>query len=164
MREFDTNGLRLAEFQGKVFEASYDYCECSTAIFMRRFLHSSLLETLDKNKSSFLSLDPIEGIESINQQFGPSKYGKIKRNKDSLFWVGFLYRYMAYTRNVTTNFLMKTFEYEKLFELYYSYHTQDMEWCVRSLLEIYGYDENIFDPNYRLREVMRKKMQLVRSN
>jgi len=156
MRDFDKNGLRLAEYQGKLFEESHDFFECSTNIFMRRFYYSDLLKTIDKNDSSLLSLDPIEGLESIKKQFGESDYGKKKKNKEALFWVGYLYRYISYTRQTNTRFLMKTFNYEKLFELYYVYHTQDLEWCVENILELYGYTEEVFDPNYRLKEAIKK--------
>ncbi len=53
MREFDTNGLRLAEYQGRLFELSRDL-DCSTAIFLRRFRNSDLLMKLDKNESYLL--------------------------------------------------------------------------------------------------------------
>lgn len=160
MRKFDNNGLRLAEYQGKLFEESHDFFECSTSIFMRRFLYSDLLRKMDKNDSSLLLLDPIFGLESIKEQFGESSYGKIKQNKEALFWVGYLYRYISYTRNVSTRFLMKTFDYKKLFELYYVYHTQDLEWCVENILELYGYNENLFDPNWRFKEILRKNNEL----
>ena len=39
MREFDHNGLLLAEFQAKLFERSVDL-NYSTPIFLRRYLHS----------------------------------------------------------------------------------------------------------------------------
>lgn len=164
MRNFDVNGLRLAEFQGKIFEYSYDYFNCSTSIFMRRFYYSNYLKFLDKNDSSILSLDPYEALDNINNQFGDKNYGIIKKNKESLFWVGYFYRYISYTRNVNTRFLMKIFKYEKMFELYYIYHTQDMEWCIVNLLELYGYDEKIFDPNDRLRKVIRQKYKLISVN
>ena len=157
MRDFDSNGLRLAEFQGKLFENSCEKFDCSTSVFIRRFYYSNLLKELDKNDSSVISLDVNQGLESIKSQFGESKYGKIKKNKDSLFWVGYFYRYISYTRNVSTRFLMKTFKYEKLFELYYVYHTQDMEWCLNNLLELYNFDEKLFDKNYRLKEVIKKQ-------
>ena len=48
MRKFDHNGLLLAEYQGKLFEKSTEL-NCSTGIFMRRFLHSHLLKKLDTN-------------------------------------------------------------------------------------------------------------------
>ena len=46
MKEFDHDGLLLAEFQGKLFEKSADL-HCSTAVFIRRFLHSDYLKKLD---------------------------------------------------------------------------------------------------------------------
>ena len=50
MKKFDLNGLRLAEYQGKLFEDSINRFECSSSVFIRRFLHSDLLKKLDKNE------------------------------------------------------------------------------------------------------------------
>ena len=154
MREFDLNGLRLAEYQAKLFEASVDRFNCSTAIFLRRFLHSDLLETLDKNNSAILNLYVSDGLDSIEEQFGPSNYGKVKFSKDSLFWIGYLYRYISYTKDISTRVLFKTFSYTKLNELYYVYHTQDIEWVISNILELHNLTEDFFDKNYRLKKVM----------
>ena len=156
MRSLDTNGLRLCEYQAKLFESSVDRFDCSTSVFLRRFYYSNLLAILDKNNSSLLSLDVNEGLDEIEKQFGKSDYGNDKISKDILFWVGYIYRYISYTRNINTQFLFKTFSYKKLFELYQVYHTQDLEWCVKSLLELYNLNENYFDQNYRLKQVMEK--------
>ena len=87
MREFDHNGLLLAEFQGKLFEKSEEL-NCSSPIFIRRFLHSDLLKKLDDGNSAMISLDVNEGIQNILQQFGDSSYGKEKYSKSALFgWV-----------------------------------------------------------------------------
>ena len=48
MRNFDHNGLLLAEYQGKLFEESASRFPCSTKVFLRRFYYSKLLEKLDK--------------------------------------------------------------------------------------------------------------------
>ena len=81
MKEFDHNGLLLTEYQGKLFERSADL-ECSTGIFIRRFLHSDLLKALDANNPASVSLDVNEGIDSITSQFGKSDYGKEKYSKN----------------------------------------------------------------------------------
>ena len=156
MREFDHNGLLLAEYQGKLFEKSSDL-NCSTAIFLRRFLHSKLLDSLDTNNPSLLSLDVNEGIEAITEQFGDTDYGKIKYSKSSLFWIGYLYRYISYTREVSTRFVMELFEHKQLNDVYYSFHTQDPEWCIRSLLDINNLDDGIFDNNLRLKKIIKEK-------
>lgn len=60
MREFDFNGLLLCKYQGELFEKSVKVLDCSTPIFIRRFLHSDLLITLDNNDSARLTLNVID--------------------------------------------------------------------------------------------------------
>ena len=153
MKGFDHNGLLIAEYQGKIFEKSTEL-DCSTAIFIRRFLHSDLVKKMDMNDPAMLTLDVNEGIQSIQNQFGQSDYGKIKYSSNTMFWMGYLYRYISYTREVTTKFVMKLFPYKSLKDVYYSFHTQDPEWCVRSLLEMNGQSEDVFDNNLRLKAVI----------
>ena len=157
MKAFDHKGLLLAEHQGKLFEKSAEL-DCSTAVFLRRFFHSDYLKKLDQNEVASLSLDVNEAIASIESQFGASTYGKTKFAKSALFWIGYMYRYISYTRQVSTKFVMHLFPYQQLNDAYYSFHTQDPEWCVRSLLEMKGKSEDIFDPNKRIETVMRAKL------
>jgi hypothetical protein len=156
MKEFDHNGLLLAEYQGKLFEKSTEL-ECSTAVFLRRFLHSDYLKQMDMNDSAYLALDVNEGINSIQNQFGESDYGKIKYSKSAMFWIGYMYRYLSYTREVTTKFVVDLFPYKQLNEVYYTFHTQDPEWCVQSLLEMNGENEDVFDNNLRLKTAIAAK-------
>ncbi|WP_337409487.1 hypothetical protein, partial [Holdemanella sp.] len=98
-----------------------------------------------------------EGINSILEQFGDSNYGKLKYSKNSLFWIGYMYRYISYTREQSTKFIMKIFNYKQMNDVYYSFHTQDPEWCIKDLLEINGLSEKIFDNNYRLKQIIKEK-------
>lgn len=156
MREFDYNGLLLCKYQGELFEKSLKVLDCSTPIFIRRFLHSDLLRTLDNNDSARLTLNVIDGFHILEDQYGKSQYGKKKFSSESMFWMGYLYRYISYTRDISTRLLFKLFDYKKVNELYYTYHTQNMEWCVENLLELFNYNENIFDKNWRLKEAIKK--------
>lgn len=153
MRKFDHNGLLIAEYQGKLFEKSEEL-PCSSPIFIRRFFHSDLLKSLDKDAS--ISFDVNEGIQSIVSQFGESSYGKEKYSKASLFWMGYMYRYISYTREQSTRFVMKLFNYKQMNSVYYTFHTQDPEWCIDNLLEINNLSEDIFDNNSRLKNIIRK--------
>lgn len=158
MREFDHNGLLLAEYQGKIFEKSLEL-NCSSAIFIRRFMHSDLLKEMDTFVPSTLSLDEDEAIWRILEQYGDSNYGKVKYSRESLFWMGYMYRYISYTREERTPFVMKTFTHKQMNDVYYVFHTQDPEWVIRSLLEMNHLDENYFDKNYRLKQIMLKKWE-----
>ena len=102
-------------------------------------------------------MDAAEGINSILEQFGDTDYGKAKFARSAMFWMGNMYRYISYTREVPTRLIMKLFPYRQMNDLYYTFHTQDPEWCIQNLLELNHLTENIFDNNFRLKEVMRKK-------
>ena len=156
MRKFDHNGLLLAEYQGKLFEKSTEL-GCSTGIFMRRFLHSDLLKKLDGNNPASLSLNVQDGLQSIQEQFGETNYGKVKYSKSALFWMGYMYRYISYTREHPTKFVMTLFSYKQMNDVHYAYHTQDPEWCVRNLLELNHLSESIFDRNARLKNIIMEK-------
>ena len=156
MKEFDHTGLLLAEYQGKLFEKSTEL-NCSSAVFFLRFLHSDYVKKMDLNDAASLTLDVNEGIDSIQKQFGDFDYGKTKYSKSAMFWIGYMYRYLSYTREVSTRFVMKLFPYKQLNDVYYSFHTQDPEWCVQSLLEMNNLSEEIFDNNLRLKKVMEEQ-------
>ena len=156
MREFDHNGLLLAEYQGKLFETSTNL-NCSTGIFIRRFLHSDLVKKLDHNNPAEIILDVNDGINDILDQFGDTDYGNVKFSKSAMFWIGYLYRYISYTRDVSTKFAIKLFPYKQMNDVYYTFHTQDPEWCVRSLLEMNDQTEDIFDNNLRLKGILKEK-------
>ena len=153
MKEFDHEGLLLAEYQGKLFEKSTEL-KCSTPVFPRRFLHSDFLKKMDKNDVTSLTLDVNEGILNIENQFGESDYGKIRFSKSAMFWIGYMYRYLSYTRGATTKFLMNLFPYTQLNDVYFSFHTQDPEWCTQNLLEMNGQSEDVFNNNLRLKKVI----------
>ena len=153
MRKFDHNGMILAEYQGKLFEKSTEF-EFSTAVFLRRFLHSDLVKKIDTNDAASLSLDVDEGMRRIQDQFGEIEYGKNRYSKSALFWIGYIYRYISYTREIATKHVMKLFPHRQLNDVYYSFHTQDPEWCLQNLLEINGQSEDIFDNNLRLKAVI----------
>lgn len=154
MRKFDHNGLLLAEYQAKLFEKSVEL-NCSSPIFLRRFLHSDLLKMLDNYVS--VSLDVNEGIRSILEQYKDTSYGKEKYSKEALFWMGYMYRYISYTRQQSTSFVMKLFNHKQMNAVYYVFHTQDPEWCIQSLLDLNNLTEDIFDNNFRLKKLIKEK-------
>ena len=109
---------------------------------------------MDLNDTTSLTLDVNEGMDSIQNQFGDSDYGKIKYAKNGMFWSGYMDGDISYTREVATGFVMKLFPYKQLNDVYYSFHTQDPEWCVNSLLEMNNLSEEVFDNNLRLKRIM----------
>ena len=156
-REFDIDGLLLAKYQGKIFEKSVDRFDCSSKIFLRRFYHSKLISILDEGEAGLVDLNADKALDSIEEEFGETHYGKEKYSKESLYWLGYLYRYISYTRRINSQLLMKTFPYEKIVNLYSTLKNVDIESCINYLLNNFNLDKDFFDPNYRFKLAYQKQ-------
>lgn len=157
-REFDKNGLLLAEYQAKLFERSVDEIGSSSAMFIRKFSKSELANDLDLNESVFVDPEVRFGIERLIKEFTfkANQKSTVKYNKEAMFWMGYMYRYICYTRNIPTSLAIKLFDYKMLYSNYYVYHTQSPEWVISNLLDNINETESIFDINYRYIQAYKK--------
>ena len=157
MREFDADGLTLAKYQAEIFSASVIKVPCSSPVFLRRFFNSDFAKKLDHMAIAFLSLDVDEAFCSLTNEFGESSYGKEKYPAEALYWVGYITRYISYTRCCSSFFVYKTFPMRLLVDCYPGFHTQSEEWAIDMLLSKVGKTEEHFDPNARLKEILKRE-------
>lgn len=75
MKEMDSIGLRLCSYQALLFDHSIEGTNCSSKIFIRRFMNSTLAERMDNR--GFLSLDPLQAIERIEEDKGLDRTGPL---------------------------------------------------------------------------------------
>ena len=61
--------------------------------------------------------------------------GSIKYSEDSLYWMGYLYRYWCYTYQAKSRSVYKIIQAEELHSLYLPYHTLDPGTAIRRILE-----------------------------
>lgn len=159
MRKMDEIGLKLCKMQAEVFEASLIKMECSSLIFMRRFMYSQVARRMDGEGFLFESCDVNQVLEEINAEFGISSYGKEKYSRNELYWIGYIYRYWSYTYQKTSKQLYKMMKPQELRSLYYPYHSLDPSQAIERILEAKGMDEN--DLTARgvkiMREIMKKE-------
>ena len=119
MRKFDSRGLELAQFQGKIFEKSINRYECSSLVFLRRFKNSYYA----LNSASYnILIDTEYAFEELDKQYGKCEYGNKKFNADAMFWLGYIYRYIAYTREISTKKTFNLIGPKELIQYYYVYH------------------------------------------
>lgn len=138
MREFDESGLALADMQGNLFEQSAIECDCSSAVFIRRFMNSSLARRMDS--ASFLNeACSIESmIQEIEDQYGKSQYGRVKYSGEELYWMGYIYRYWCYVFEENSKAVCKVISARELRMLYESYHALDPKTAIERVLEAKG--------------------------
>ncbi len=140
MREINAMGLSLCSFQAKIFEKTLDYADCSSAIFIRRFMNSDLVKRIDNGGVLFEAIDFIDAINEIETQYGVSEYGKIKYSREELYWIGYIYRYWSYVTEMTSKQIYKIAKAEELRKLYFPYHSLDPMQAIERILEAKNID------------------------
>lgn len=158
MKKFDDLGLKLAEYQAMIFEQSVEKQDCSSLVFIRRFKFSNLANRLD-NANADVLLDVNYAFDELNDQYSNKKYGNEKMSKEVLFWIGYITRYFAYTREIKTKEVFELIDAKKLPESYYVYHTQSEEWTIERLLENANISSDYFDKDKRFKESLKKRYQ-----
>lgn len=152
MKKIDKDGLSLCRLQGNVFVSSLDNTECSSEIFMRRFMTSEISIEFDSLAVLDDSLTIIDIIQKIDEEFGKTSYGKVKYEKEVMFWIGYIYRYFAYTYDLSSKYVYKLIKPKELNELYYVYHSFDPSVAIERILE----EKNIsFDQDHQNNELLK---------
>lgn len=135
MRKMDTLGLKICSYQAELFEQSIQRTDCSSKIFIRRFMNSDLAKRMDNTGFLFDSLGISDAIQEVEDQYGPSDYGVEKFTIEEMHWIGYIYRYWAYVAEKSSKQLYKRIKPEMLRKLYYPYHSLDPMQAVERIME-----------------------------
>lgn len=144
MRKIDEIGLKLCKMQAEVFSASVKETNCSSLIFMRRFMNSGVAQRMDLGGFLFEACDVNQILQEIETEFGESSYGKEKYSEAELYWIGYVYRYWSYTYQKTSKQIYKIIKPKELCSLYYPYHSLDPAQAIERILEAKDLDEKDF--------------------
>jgi hypothetical protein len=128
MRKMDNAGELMCKEQADFFADSLMKSSESSAQFIRHFLTSDVAREFDESGRYDL-------LESFYREKPSAKRGGERYSKEELHWLGYLYRYIAYTRMFTSAQLFRVMPSKELRPYFPSYHTQDMERSARQLLE-----------------------------
>lgn len=135
MKAMDETGLKLCRAQAELFVSSITLTDCSSAVFLRRFMNSSAAKRMDSGSYLFESSTDASVIAEIEEEFGKSGYGKVKFSENEMYWMGYLYRYWCYTYEKTSRQVYRIIKPTELRELFYPYHTLDVAAAVERILE-----------------------------
>lgn len=125
MKNIDEEGLYMCRFQADVFEISAIEVNCSSGIFLRRFMCSDTAKRMDSQGFQFEPISPEQVIQEVNDKYSESSYGSDKYDAEELYWIGYIYRYWAYTYSKTSKQLYRMIKPSILRQLYYPYHSLD---------------------------------------
>lgn len=162
MKKLDFNERKLCQIQGKIFEESIEKVECSSLIFIRRFMQSDLSKKFDDYSFLVMALDINDCFYEIEKEYGVSSYGKIKYSKNEMFWIGYIYRALSIIYKLSSREIFKLFNAKKIVTYYNIYHTFDVEQAVGKMMESINYQIPDFEKDaYQLLKklMIREKLE-----
>ena len=164
MKRIDEEGLKLCALQADVFAASLEGEQCSSPIFIRRFMNSQVAARMDRRGFLLESSDSACILNEVGSQYGPTSYGKERYGREELYWLGYLYRYWAYTYEKSSKQVYKQMKAKELRKLYYPYHSLDPAQAIERILESSGgEEENYMDKGVRIfREILKREKKSER--
>lgn len=138
MRKISTDGLLLCKLQAETFENSIEKTDASSEIFIRRFMKSEIAKRLDNESILESNIQANDILDIINEEYGISNYGSVKYSKNEIYWIGYIYRFFAFTYDMTSAQVYKIVKPKELRGLYLAYHTLDPVQAVERILESKG--------------------------
>lgn len=139
MKKLDFNERKLCQLHGKIFEESINKAECSSLIFIRRFMLSELAKQFDDYSFLVISFDIDDCFNELENEFGESAYGKTKYSKDEMFWIGYIYRALSIIYKLSSKKVFKLFNGKEIIKYYNIYHTFDIEQAAEKMMENINY-------------------------
>lgn len=138
VKKIDKDGLLLCELQAKAFEKSRKMQGCSSEIFIRRFMNSSIARQFDDTSILQTNLQANDLFERIEEEYGKTDYGSVKYTENELYWIGYIYRYYSYTYARSSVQVYKTIKPKELRSLFLPYHTMDPAQAIDRIIEAKG--------------------------
>lgn len=159
MRRIDRDGLLLCDLQAKAFEMSLTCEDTSSEIFIRRYMNSDIAKQLDSLLVLQTNIQAKDMLVLVDEQYGRSDYGSVKYTANEIFWIGYIYRYFAYTYEKTSTQVYKIIKPKELRALFLPYHTMDPAQAIDRILEAKG----LAGDNYSEEERQFKILKSVRN-
>lgn len=135
MKKMNKDGLILCNLQGKIFEESIKAMDCSSPIFIRRYMNSVFCESMDHQIYLNVVMDENQAISLIGEELGELTYGQVKFSKESMFWMGYIYRYWVYCYETSSKSVFKIIQGRELEKLYIPYHSLAPDSAIERILE-----------------------------
>ncbi|MBR4470524.1 MAG: antitoxin [Erysipelotrichaceae bacterium] len=138
MNKMDYDGLLMCRMQGRIFELSLEE-ENDSEFFIRNYMNSNPALLMDKNW--FLNSSQLEWqvLEEIEETYGKNNFGKEKFSLDEMYWIGYVYRFWAYTFDMKSSEIYKMCNGNEMRNIYLPYHTMDPLNAIERIMEAKEY-------------------------
>ena len=107
--KLETVDLKLCQIQGKIFEESIGSLNCSSQVFIRRFMNSKVAKSFD-DKSYLAQTSSMRDVyDELEEEYGAFSYGKEKFSMNEMHWIGYVFRCMSIAYGLSSKQIYKMF-------------------------------------------------------
>lgn len=156
MKTIDKDGLLLCDMQANAFEMSITAQGTSSEIFIRRFMNSDIVKKIDNLDILQSNLQAKDLLDIIDEEYGKSNYGSVKYTANEMYWIGYIYRYYAYTYGKSSVQVYKIIKPKELRAVFLPYHTMDPAQAIDRILEAKGLDCDAMNNELKQYEIFKR--------
>lgn len=143
----------LCEIQAQAFKYSVKKLNYGSEIFIKRFMNSNIVTELDSEAFLDDSKTIFDIYDQINNEYGETSYGKTKYDSEMLGWIGYLYRFLCITYNLSSKQAYKLIKPKDFIDIYVSDNELESNDIINHLLSkknIFFDEENAFNRNLEI--------------
>ena len=142
MKKIDDIGLFECRYVSDLFEYSTKMKDCSSKVFIKAFVYSSIQKRLSSQAFILESLDVPAAYEIIKKE------KKLTRGKEIypsyvMAWIGYIMKYFAYVTNISETALYRKVKPEEFYSLYEAYHSLDNDLVIKRISEAKNINLNL---------------------
>lgn len=128
---------KMCDIQGRLFELAFDK-GFNIEDFIKEFMRSKLASFLDSSYNRLQWVGEEYLLEEIIDECG-SKIRKEKSPlfKETVYWIGYIYRYWHYYKNIESKKIYHLAPIETMKANYFMFHSFTPELAIDELIEIY---------------------------
>ena len=101
-------------------------------------MNSDIVKLIDNRGILQTTIQPLDMIEMIDEEYGVSDYGAVRYSANEMYWIGYIYRYYCFTYEKSSRQAYRIIKPKELRDLYLPYHTLDPLQAVDRIMEAKG--------------------------
>ena len=105
-------------------------------------MNSRAAKWMDNSGILASNIQPADLLDMVEEEYGHSEYGSKKFTHNEMFWIGYVYRYFAYTYEKSSASIYRELKPKELRDLFLPYHTMDPAQAIERILEARGQESN----------------------
>ena len=145
MKKIDDIGLLECKFVSNLFEYSTKMKDCSSKVFIKSYVFSSIPKIVSSKSFIFDSLDVPGAYEIIKKEKNLTK-GSVIYPSYIMAWIGYIMKYFSYTTGISETTIYKNVKPEEFYSMYEAYHSLDNDLVVKRIAEAKNINLNLNDP------------------